>query len=184
MSAPATNDFSPEPVMTTTLTLLSSLSSSSALTASACTCLLRAFSLSGRLMVRTATAPLRSTLIVSKVDIKKHDRPLACRSVLIKLNWPLARLFVHAFNNIVVGDPGNEQSQPVIFRFRNGNADSRSAVICCRNSHHLSLHFNWYSVRSVRTDVQNITIINLLIKLKQSAQRRNIVCFGGLTPGS
>jgi hypothetical protein len=65
MSAPATNAFWPAPVMTTTRTPSSSRSSSSAAAPSCRVFMFSAFSLSGRLIVISATRPRRSSRSVS-----------------------------------------------------------------------------------------------------------------------
>src|SRR5215472_7989765 len=124
MSAPATNDRSPAPVSTIARIDSSALSSSIARCSSSSVREFNAFSTFGRLMVRTATAPSRSTIRCSNVmrserkgvhqpaeDEGRHDEPAEHQAAKPQL-----------FDHVVLGDDREHQ------RHEEGEQDEEDEV--------------------------------------------------------
>ena len=84
--------------------------------------------------------------------------------------------------NVIVGDPGDEQSEPIFFGFDDRDADARRAVISRRASDDFCFDFDGNAVRSVRANVEAFADGDCLVQVKQRAERRDVFGFGRFAP--
>src|SRR3982751_4985442 len=70
---------------------------------------------------------------------------------------------------LFVGDPGDEEAQPVLRRLANLHADARRAVDGRSDAHDRRRDFDGRAVGPVRAQVQALAAINFLIEMKEYA---------------
>ena len=70
---------------------------------------------------------------------------------------------------LIVGNPRDEQPQPVFFRFDNFDADARCAVNRRSDAHHPRLYFDRNAVGTMRAKIEIFARFYLLIKMKKRA---------------
>ena len=72
-------------------------------------------------------------------------------------------LLFDPLDDIVVRDPRDEQTEPIVLRLDDRNTDTRCAVRRCSDTRDLGLDLDRDTIRSMRSDVKRIAFENLLI---------------------
>ncbi len=78
------------------------------------------------------------------------------------------RSLVNAFDDVVICDPGDEQTQPAFLGFEYRDTDTGCSVARRHYPYGLSLDLDGNAVRSVRSNIELIALLDLLIQLKKS----------------
>ena len=94
------------------------------------------------------------------------------------------RLLFNTFRQIVVRDPRDEQPQPIIFRLDDRHPDPRRTVIRSTDPRDLRLYLDRHSVRPMLTDVESVTLGDLLVELEKRPERRYVIGLSRLAPRS
>ncbi len=82
----------------------------------------------------------------------------------------------------LVGDPGDEEAEPVVGRLDDLDADARRAVDGRRDAYHHCGDFDRRAVGAVRAQVKALAAFDFLIEVEERAAGRNVVRLRRLTP--
>lgn len=90
--------------------------------------------------------------------------------------------FVALGRLLLVGDPGDEEAEPVLGRLQNLDADAGRAVDGGRGAHHPRRGLDGRAVGAVRAQVELVAARDALVEVEERAQRGDVVRLGRLAP--
>src|SRR5437764_6214388 len=83
---------------------------------------------------------------------------------------------------LFVGDPGDEEAEPVVCGLHDLHADARRAVDGRRDAHDARRGLDGRAVGTVRAQVELVAAPDLLVEVEERAQSRDVVGLGRLAP--
>ena len=115
-------------------------------------------------------------------DKLKQNARLQTRLCSSLVTRHLSPLLIFRRRALIVRDPGDEEAEPVLRGFEDGDADARRAVDGGGDAHDARGDFDGRAVRAVRAQVELFAARHFLVEVEERAGGGNVVRLGRLAP--